>query len=151
MRTLRVAGAVLTIALAVAGTAACSVNGTPTAVSSSDRAVGPTAAPTSTDTTVSSSRPTPTPQGPPIGTATMQVRGGSDPVTITYQINGAAEQTETNVTLPWEKEYPVYDRVQSSVSADGGDTDLICVITMAGKLVSFKTEPRPTCSFAYYG
>jgi hypothetical protein len=81
----------------------------------------------------------------------MKVSSGTGPVTIRYQINGAPEQTETNVTLPWEKEYPVYDKIESSVTADGGDAELICTIIMDGNLVSFKTEARPTCSFAYYG
>lgn len=103
-----------------------------------------------TTTEPTTTQTSPTPEGPPIGTATMQVRGGTAPVTITYQINGEPEQTETNVTLPWEKQYPVYDKVQSSVRADGGDTELICAIIMDGNLVSFVTEPRPTCSFAYY-
>lgn len=79
----------------------------------------------------------------------MQVRG-TGPVTITYQINGDPEATETNVALPWEKTYPVYNEVSSSVSADGGETELICAIIMDGNLVAFQTEPRPTCSFAYY-
>lgn len=81
----------------------------------------------------------------------MKISGGAGPVTIHYQINGEPEQTETNVTLPWEKQYPVYDEVQSSVTADGGDAELICTIIMDGSLVAFKTEPRPSCSFAYYG
>jgi hypothetical protein len=89
--------------------------------------------------------------GNPIGTATMRVIGDAGPVTLRYQINGGPEQTETDVTLPWEKQYPVYDEVSTSVSADGGDTAITCTITMAGNLVSFTTEPRPTCSFAYYG
>lgn len=82
----------------------------------------------------------------------MKISGGSAPVQIRYRINGGPEQTETNVTLPWEKRYPVYNELQSQVSADGGDAALTCSITMNGdKLVSFKTEPRPTCSFAYWG
>ncbi|WIM89177.1 hypothetical protein PT015_06910 [Candidatus Mycobacterium wuenschmannii] len=89
--------------------------------------------------------------GPQIGTAKIQVIGGAGPVTLRYQINGAPEQTETGVTLPWEKDYPVYNEISSSVTADAGDTALTCTITMDGKLLSFKTEPRPTCSFAYYG
>lgn len=92
------------------------------------------------------------PTGKPVGTAVMKVSGGSAPVTIRYRINGGPEQTETNVTLPWEKEYTVYNEVESEVTADGGDTDLTCSIIMDGdKLASFKSEPRPTCSFAYYG
>jgi hypothetical protein len=81
----------------------------------------------------------------------MQVSGGAGPATIRYQINGGPEQTEANVTLPWEKQYPVYSEVQSSVTADGGDAELICSIMMDGKLLAFKTESRPTCSFAYWG
>jgi hypothetical protein len=80
----------------------------------------------------------------------MEVRGAG-PVTIRYQINGGPEQTEMNVTLPWQKSYPVYNEIQSSVSADGGDAELICTIILDGdKLVAFQTEARPTCSFAYY-
>ncbi len=98
----------------------------------------------------------PTPQAKadpanPIGTATMRVIGVAGPVTLRYQINGGPEQTETDVTLPWEKQYPVYDEISTSVSADGGDTAVTCTITMDGKLVSYQTEPRPTCSFAYFG
>lgn len=93
----------------------------------------------------------PAPTGPPVGIATMKVIGGDTPVTITYRINGGAEQTETGVNLPWEMQYPVYDEVQTSVTADAGDQALTCTITMAGKLASYKTEVHPTCSFAYYG
>jgi hypothetical protein len=75
----------------------------------------------------------------------MQVRGAASPVTIKYQINGGPEQTETDVTLPWEKQYPVYNEIESSVTADGGGT-----IIMDGKLLALKSEPRPTCSFAYF-
>ncbi|UMB71651.1 hypothetical protein [Mycobacterium paraterrae] len=89
--------------------------------------------------------------GSQIGTATMRVSGATGPVTIRYQINGGPQTTETGVTLPWEKQYPVYDEVSTSVTADGGDDAITCTITMDGKLLSFKTEPRPTCSFAYYG
>jgi hypothetical protein len=67
------------------------------------------------------------------------------------QINGGAEQAEANATLPWEKQYPVYNEIESSVAADGGDTELICSIVMDGKLLAFKSEPRPTCSFAFGG
>lgn len=81
----------------------------------------------------------------------MKVSGGSAPVTIRYRINGGPEQTETNVPLPWEKQYSVYNEVESQVTADGGDTALTCTIIMNGdKLVSLKTEPRPKCSFAYW-
>ncbi|MEH3131062.1 MAG: hypothetical protein PGN27_14010 [Mycolicibacterium neoaurum] len=143
MRLTGVLGAfVVTSALVGCG----STDGRPTAAPAESSRPAQTTATNETTTT----RPSPTPEGAPIGTATMQVRGGTAPVTITYQINGEPEQTETNVTLPWEKQYPVYDKVQSSVRADGGDTELICDIIMDGNLVSFVTEPRPTCSFAYY-
>jgi hypothetical protein len=89
--------------------------------------------------------------GPQVGTATMRVSGAPGPVTLRYQINGGPQQTETGVTLPWEKQYPVYNEISTSVSADDGDTAVTCTITMDGKLLSFQTEPRPTCSFAYYG
>lgn len=95
--------------------------------------------------------PPTTPSGPPVGQAVMRV-DGSGPATIRYQINGGPQQTETGVTLPWEKSYPVFDQVESTVSADAGDTSLICTITMDGdKLVSFVSQPRPVCSFAYWG
>jgi hypothetical protein len=93
-----------------------------------------------------------TPTGAPVGTAVMKVSGGSAPVTIRYRINGGPEQTETSVALPWEKQYSVYNELESQVSADGGDAAISCTIIMNGdKLVSFKTEPRPTCNFAYWG
>ncbi len=92
------------------------------------------------------------PTGTPVGTAVMKVAGGTAPVTIRYRINGGAEQTETNVTLPWEKQYPVYEELESEVAADGGSTELICTIIFDGdKLVSFKTEVRPVCNFSYWG
>ncbi|MEB4209841.1 hypothetical protein [Mycobacterium sp. 94-17] len=92
------------------------------------------------------------PNGNPVGTAVMKVSGGSGPVTIRYRINGGPEQTETNVPLPWEKQYPVYNELESRVAADGGDAALICSIIMNGdKLVSFKSEPRPVCNFSYWG
>jgi hypothetical protein len=90
------------------------------------------------------------PDGQPVGTATMQVTG-SGQATVRYQINGGAEQTQSNVTLPWSMQYPVYDEIASTVTADGGDQSLVCTITMDGNLLAFKSEPRPTCSFAYYG
>ena len=80
----------------------------------------------------------------------MQVVGGVGVANIRYQINGGPEQTETNVTLPWEKQYPVYNEIESSVTADGGDAELTCTIIMDGKLLALKSEPRPTCSFAYF-
>ena len=101
-------------------------------------------------TTTTSETASATPTGQPIGTATMKVSGAGQ-ATIRYQINGGAEQTESNVALPWEKQYPVYDEIQSSVTADAGDAELICSIIMDGKLAAFESQPRPTCSFAYYG
>lgn len=92
------------------------------------------------------------PSGETVGTAVMKVTGGTAPVTIRYRINGGPEQTEAGVTLPWEKQYPVFNEVESEVAADGGDTVLTCTIMMDGDmLVSFKTEPRPVCNFAYWG
>ncbi|WP_448463104.1 hypothetical protein [Mycolicibacterium sp. XJ870] len=92
------------------------------------------------------------PAGKPVGTAVMKVSGGSAQVTIRYRINGGPEKTETDVTLPWEKQYPVYDKLESEVAADGGDAELTCTIMMDGDmLVAFKTEPRPVCTFAYWG
>ncbi|MFD3591098.1 hypothetical protein ACFWU5_00080 [Nocardia sp. NPDC058640] len=88
------------------------------------------------------------PTGPQVGTATVTVTGGTGPVTIRYSINGAAEQTATDVTLPWTKDYPVYDKVPTTVTAQGASG---CTITMNGMLLSVKNEPNPTCNFAYYG
>ncbi|MCV7338195.1 hypothetical protein H7K12_24645 [Mycobacterium senegalense] len=105
----------------------------------------------STDTTTESPSAA-EPTGAPVGTAVMKVLGGSAPVTIRYRINGGAEQTESNVTLPWEKQYSVYEEVESEVAADGGNTELTCTITLDGdKLVSFKTEVKPVCNFSYWG
>jgi hypothetical protein len=101
-------------------------------------------------TTTTSETASATPTGQPIGTATMMVSGAGQ-ATIRYQINGGAEQTESNVALPWEKQYPVYNEIQSSVTADAGDAELLCSIIMDGKLAAFESQPRPTCSFAYYG
>lgn len=118
-----------------------------TSTASSRSQVATTATPTAT--TPSEAAPS-TPTGPPIGTATMKVTGPG-PATIRYQINGGPQQTESNVVLPWEKQYPVYKEIQTSVSADAGDAELICTIIMNGNLlVSFVTQPRPTCSFADY-
>ncbi|OBH56885.1 hypothetical protein [Mycobacterium sp. E2479] len=92
------------------------------------------------------------PTGQPVGTAVMKVSGGGGPVTISYRINGGPEQTEANVPLPWEKHYSVYNELESQVTADGGDVPLICTIIMDGdKVVALKSEPRPTCNFAYWG
>src|ERR1700758_1249575 len=107
--------------------------------------------PQTSSATATSETPAPTPTGQPVGTATMQVVGGVGVANIRYQINGGPEQTETNVTLPWEKQYPVYNEVQSSVTADAGDAELTCSITMDGKLLAFKSQSRPTCTFAHWG
>ena len=146
--TIGVVVGISVIALSATGCAA--TEGKSTAAESS--ATSSQSVSTTADTTASPSTTAPaTPTGAPVGTATMAVRGGAGPATIRYQINGGPEQTETNVSLPWEKQYPVYDEIQSSVTADAGDTELICSIIMDGKLLAFKTEPRPTCSFAYWG
>lgn len=93
------------------------------------------------------------PAGPPVGQAVMKVVGTSNgPVTIHYQINGGPEQTETDVTLPWQKSYPVFAELESKVGADAAGTSLVCTITMDGdKLVSFQSRPQPVCNFAYWG
>lgn len=141
------------VTVGFAGTG-CSRTATGTPVAD-PAAVTASALPTSALST--SALPTPAlpaspPQSAPVGSAVMSVTGGSGPVTISYRINGGPEQTEPNVTLPWEKQYSVYDELESEVTADGGDASLICTITMDGDmLVSFKSEPRPTCNFAYWG
>jgi hypothetical protein len=109
--------------------------------------MAPAQSPAATTTSAAAS---PSPTGQPVGTATMRVSGPGQ-ATISYQINGGAEQVEPDVALPWEMQYPVYDEIVSSVTADGGDAELTCSIIMDGMLAAFKTEPRPTCSFAYYG
>jgi len=82
----------------------------------------------------------------------MKVVGGGGPVTIRYRINGGEQQTETNVTLPWEKQFPVYEKLDTEVSAEGGDAMLACTITLDGdKLVSYVNDVRPRCTFAYWG
>jgi hypothetical protein len=137
---------VVVVALAAAG---CNTTGgKPVAADSA--AAHSSAAATAPSASTSSKTPAAAPTGPPVGTATMQVSGAAGPVTIKYQINGGPVQTETDVTLPWEKQYPVYNEIESSVSADAGDTELSCNIIMDGKLVALKSEPRPTCSFAYF-
>ncbi|KUI02647.1 hypothetical protein [Mycobacterium sp. IS-3022] len=141
-------GAVMGIAVvAIAATGCGTTEGDPKA----DEPDAATSEATTSATATTSETVAATPAGPPVGTATMEVRGGAGPVSIRYRINGGPEQTETNVTLPWQKQYPVYNEVQSSVTADGGDTSLICSITMDGNLLAFKSEPRPTCSFSYWG
>ena len=57
-----------------------------------------------------------TPTGEPVGSAVMAVRGGSGPVTTRYRIIGGPEETESDVTLRWEKSYPVYDEIESFVT-----------------------------------
>lgn len=133
-------GVVLAAVLITAGATGCAgVEGTPTM------------APAQSQTATTTSEPSPTSlTGQPIGNATMKVSGPSL-ATIRYQINGGVEQIESDVTLPWEMEYPVYNEVASSVTADGGDAELTCSIIMGDMLAAFKTEARPTCSFAYYG
>jgi hypothetical protein len=133
-------GVVLAAVLSMAAATGCAgIEGKPTMAPSQSQGATTTSEP-------SASSPT----GQPIGTATMKVSGPSQ-ATIRYQINGGAEQVESDVTLPWEMEYPVYNEVTSSVTADGGDAELTCSIIMDDMLAAFKTEPRPTCSFAYYG
>lgn len=130
------------ISVVVAATGCTTTAGTPVADTNSRPEPSPA--------TTSAEAP---PSGEAIGTAVMNVRGsGADPVTIRYRINGGPEQVETDVALPWEKRYPVYDKLESEVTADAGDTVLTCTIIMDGDmLVSFKTEPRPVCNFAYWG
>jgi hypothetical protein len=138
--------AAVVVALAAAG---CdTTGGKPVAADSAG--AHSSAAATAPSAPTSSKTPAAAPTGPPVGTATMQVSGAAGQVTIKYQINGGPEQTETDVTLPWEKQYPVYNEIESSVTADAGDTVLNCSIIMDGKLVALKSEPRPTCSFAYF-
>ncbi len=135
----------ISVVLAAAAAAGCTTTtGTPVAKT--------TSATVSESPKAAESSKAPELTGAPVGTAVMKVIGGSAPVTIRYRINGGAEQTETNVVLPWEKQYPVYDELESEVAADAGNTALTCTITMDGdKLVSFKTEVKPVCSFSYWG
>ena len=91
-----------------------------------------------------------TPTGAPVGTAVMKVDGGGT-VTLRYTINGGPEQTEINVTLPWEKTYDAHNQISSSVSVDSGGREVMCTITFnRNMLVSHVTKPDPTCTFAYY-
>lgn len=155
MRTRSAIGAALgVVVIAVAATACATTTTTQGKPTAAESATGSSTTPTSpeaTATTATPKTPSAAPSGPPVGTATMQVTGGAAPVNIRYQINGGPEQSETGVTLPWEKQYPVYNQVESSVTADGGDTELNCSILMDGKLLAFRHEARPTCSFAYWG
>ncbi|OBF61781.1 hypothetical protein A5753_17560 [Mycobacterium sp. 852002-51971_SCH5477799-a] len=142
----RAAGLIASIVLTGAAPTACTKSTTGQAV----HTTGGTTSQIATSSSPASTSAAPT--GQPVGTAVMKVSGGSAPVTIHYRINGGPEQTESNVPLPWEKQYSVYNEVQSQVSADGGDAALTCTIIMDGdKLVALKSEPRPTCSFAYWG
>jgi hypothetical protein len=139
------AGVTVSVVLAAAAATGCTTTaGTPVARTAS-------AAPSSqapAESTAKAAEPT----GAPVGTAVMQVIGGSAPVTIRYRINGGAPQTESNVTLPWEKQYSVYERLESEVAADGGSAGLTCTIMMDGdKLVSFNSDVKPVCNFAYWG
>lgn len=139
------------VAVSVVLAAGCSTTtGTPVAETTSATTSSRDATEPARTTTESPKAAEPT--GAPVGTAVMEVRGGSAPVTIRYRINGGAEQTETGVTLPWTKQYSVYPELESEVAADGGNTELICTIIMDGdKLVSFKTEVKPVCNFSYWG
>ncbi|AZG44498.1 hypothetical protein [Gordonia insulae] len=137
--SIRGLGVIASIAMVAAVTAGCGIEGDP---------VGADASP---EVTMTQTTPAPTtPTGPAVGTATMQVTG-SGQATVRYSVNGAAEQTESDVSLPWQKQFPVYDELETTISADGGAAELSCTITMDGKLVAYKTEPRPTCEFAYWG
>lgn len=144
MRSRRYAVGVM-ISVAATGCTKATAPPAATTTSSGTSQTTTSAPPASTPTSVA-------PTGAPVGNAVMKVSGGSAPVTIRYRINGGPEQTETNVPLPWEKQYPVYNELESQVTADAGDAPLTCTITLNGdKLVSFKTEPRPVCNFAYWG
>lgn len=138
-----------------AGFAACSTTtGTPVADTSSGASTSTTQPTSATPSITTSETASPsTPTGPPIGQAIMKIVGSAaGPVTVHYQINGGPEQVEANVTLPWEKPYPVYNELESKVSVEGTDASLTCTITMDGdKLVSFQSQPHPACNFAYWG
>lgn len=152
MRPLRgVAGVTVSVVVAAAVVAGCATTpGTPVAKTTDGVASDSTSTESPHTTTESPKAAEPT--GAPVGTAVMKVVGGTAPVTIRYRINGGAEHTESDVTLPWEKQYSVYDKVESEVAADGGSATLTCTITMDGdKLVSFKTEAKPVCNFSYWG
>lgn len=148
MRSLKGLAAVIVGVALVAG---CSTTtGTPVAQTTSATASSPDASEPTRTTTESPTAAEPT--GAPVGTAVMRVTGGTAPVTIRYRINGGEEQTESSVMLPWEKQYSVYEKLESEVAADGGSEPLGCSIIMDGdKLVSFKTEVKPVCSFSYWG
>ncbi len=148
MRSRRCAvGVIISVVATGVAATACTKN-TPGHAAPASGGVGTSQMRTSAPPAPTSAAPT----GQPVGTAVMKVSGGSAPVTIRYRINGGPEQAESNVPLPWEKQYPVYNELESQVTADGGDTPLTCTIIMDGdKLVSLKSEPRPTCSFAYWG
>lgn len=149
--TNRYASVLAAAVIAVAATGCTGTEGKPIAESTSAPSeVATTTAPSLSSTAATAPEPAPaTPTGQPIGTATMRV-SGAEQATIRFQINGGAEQIEPNAALPWEMQYPVYNEIQTSVTADAGDVALTCSIIMDGQLAAFKTEPRPTCSFAYY-
>jgi hypothetical protein len=135
--------------IAVAATGCAGNDDKPTSTESAvTRSEGATATASSQSpaATTMSETASATPTGQPIGNATMKVSGAGQ-ATIRYQINGGVEQTESNVALPWEKQYPVYNEIQSSVTADAGDAELICSIIMDGKLAAFQTEPTAHVQF----
>lgn len=147
MRSYRYAAVVVTVSVIAAGVSVTACNKSTTGHATTHTTTGAGTSQISTGASTSA-----VPTGQPVGTATMKVSGGSAPVTIRYRINGGPEQTEANVPLPWEKQYSVYNELESQVTADGGDTALTCTIIMDGdKLVALKSEPRPTCNFAYWG
>ena len=125
------------MALMAAAVAGCDSDGTPTAATSATPASA-------------SNGPESSPAGQPVGTAVMKVTG-SGQATIRYRINGGDEQTEADVALPWERQYPVYDKLESSVTAESGGASLMCSIMMGDQLVAYKNEPGATCEFAYWG
>ncbi|MFT3714469.1 MAG: hypothetical protein QM774_00580 [Gordonia sp. (in: high G+C Gram-positive bacteria)] len=84
------------------------------------------------------------------GAAKLQVQG-TGTATIHYTVNGGDEQTEENVTLPWEKEYGAVDELTSTVKGDGAGVTG-CSITFGGdKLVAMENDPAKECTFAYFG
>src|ERR1700739_3891424 len=93
--------AVIVVALAAAG---CNTTAANPVVADSATAHSSAAATTAQGPSAptSSSAPAGAPTGPPAGAATMQVRGATSPVTIKYQINGGAEQTDGRDTAMGE-------------------------------------------------
>lgn len=145
--------AAITVTVGLAGVLAVGCGTTPgKPVAQTTSASAPSRDTTEPTRTTTESPTAAAPTGAPVGTAVMKVIGGTAPVTIRYRVNGGAEQTESNVALPWEKQYSVYDKLESEVAADGGSAELTCTIIMDGdKLVSFKTEVKPVCNFSYWG